>query len=303
MAKMSTVPGALVPYEAGWVIATPLDANHREMWDRSVSTQDNYLQSTQLTESVTTEELENGNGQNKVMVTSKTQTLTVTSNVYNKVFHNMVAGNLETLPAKANMLDVFTWNLPATAPESGLKITFGASGDHKREPAPNADGEYFFIINDSYMNNLVRRDTPELGAYSWDEDTKTLSFSNDYAGAEIRVTYEYESENIIHYESNPILSQKEFRIDVFGTTVDPNTDRKVKKHECIKRATLSGDVPGMPTQKSRAASMVYTFSSAPVPAGVSPYFCDMEPLDDDGGSGTGADNIVNGGDDNFTSKP
>lgn len=302
MAKTTTVPGALVPYNAGCVVITPLDKNHREMWDRSVATQENFLQSTQLTESVTTEEVPNGNGQAKTLVTSRLQNLAVTSNVYNKVFHNMVAGNLESLPAKTTMLDSFTWNLPSTAPESGLQITFGTTGDHKVEPAKNEDNEYFFIVEDSYGNVLVRQETAEKGAYTWDPDTKALGFSNDYVGQQMRIIYQYETTNAIRYESNPVLSQKEFRIDVFGLTVDVNSDQKVKKHECMKRATLTGDVPGMPTQQSRVATMTYNFQSAPVPVGESPYFCEMEPVAGDGSS-TGGDNFVNGGDDKFGTTP
>lgn len=305
MAKTTTVPSSLVPYEAGVCVLTPLDLNFREMWEQSVMTQDNFLQSTQFSETATTEEIENGNGQNKTLVTSRTQNLVVTSNVYNKIFDNMAAGRLESLPAKANMPETFTWNLPSTVPTDGnLQITFGADGDHAKEPAMNADGEYWFIVEDSYGNPLVRRDVPENGAYSWDSDTKALSFSEEYAGQQIRVMYEYETTKIIRYENNPILSQKMFRIDTFGVTVDPNTDRKVRKHECIKRATLSGDVPGMPTQKSRATSLVYNFQSAPMPLGVSAYFSDYEPIDDGmDGSDTGTTNIVNGGDDKFGTTP
>lgn len=305
MAKTTTVPGALVPYEAGVVAITPLDSNFRPMYEHTVLTQENFLQSTQLTETVTTEEIENGNGQNKTLVTARMQNLAVTSNVYNKVFHNMAAGNIETLPSKANMPTTATWNLPSSVPtDGGLQITFGADADIEKIPAVNDDGDYFLVVEDSYGNPLVRRETPEKGAFSWDSDTKTISFSDDYVGQQIRLSYEYESTNIIRYESNPILSQKMFQIDTFGITVDPNTDVKVRKHERMKRATLTGDVPGIPSQKSRATSMVYNFQSAPMPLGVSGYFCDLEPIGDTGeGTDAGLTNIVNGGDDNFTSKP
>lgn len=303
MAKTTTVPKELVPYEAGVVILTPLDRNHRPQYEHAVATQKNFLQSTQLTETVTTEELENGNGQSKTLVTQRVQNLAVTSNVTNIVFHNMAVGNLESLPERSLMMTETTWNLPTTTSE-GLTITFGAEGDIKKEPAPNNDGEYFMIVGDSYDNPLVRRDTPENGAYTWDADTKTIGFSDDYAGQQIRIIYEYEVTNAIRYDSNPVLSQKEFQIDVFGDTVDASTNRKIRKHECLKRATLTGDVPGMPTQKSRATSLVYNFQSAPVPAGESPYYAEWVPMDDDeDATGGYADNIVNGGDDVFTGKP
>lgn len=303
MAKTTTVTKSLIPYEAGVTIITPLDRNHRPMLERAVATQYNYVASTQTSVTKTTEELENGNGQNKTMVTDETYNFTLNVNALNIVFHNTVAGRIETLPDKVLVLDEFTWFLPDTVPTDGsLQITFGAEGDHKVAPAPQENGDYFFIVEDSYGNPLVRRDTPENGAYSWDPDTKALSFSDDYVGAAIRVIYEYADTKSIRYDSNPILSQPEFQIDVFGITTDAETDRKFKVHERLLRASYSGDLSGMPTQKSRAATISYTFASNPVPSGTSVYTAIYTPLDEDSsGADASLSNIVNGGDDKFGS--
>lgn len=303
-AKTTTVTKSLIPYEAGVTIITPLDKNHRLLLTRAVATQYNYVASTQTSVTKTTEEVENGNGQNKTFVTAETYNFTLNVNALNIVFHNTVAGRIETLPDKTLVFDEFTWFLPETVPtETGLQITFGTSGDHAVEPAARADGSYFFIVEDSYGNPLVRRDTPEHGAYAWDPDTKALSFSEDYKGMPIRVIYEYSDTNSIRYDSNPILSQPEFQIDVFGITVDAETDQKFKVHERILRASYSGDLSSMPTQKSRAATLAYTFASTPVPSGTSVYSVTYTPIgagDDGDGS---LDSIVNGGDDKFTAKP
>lgn len=299
-AKTTKVTKSLVPYEAGVAIVTPLDANKRPDYIRSVATQYNFMQSTQMSETRTTEELENGNGQNKTLVTGVTYNLSVVANALNIVFHNTVAGRIETLPDKTLVMDEFTWFLPSVAPEEGLTITFGVDGDQPKEPAADENGDYWFIVEDSYGNPLVRLDTPEFGAYSWDKDLKQLRFSDEYAGAAIRVIYRYTSTNSIRYDSNPILSQPEFQIDIFGVTVDAETDKKFKVHERLLRATQTGDLSGMATQKSRSAPITYTFQSAPVPSGTSVYTITYTPLDDDGdGTGTGATNWVNGGDDKF----
>lgn len=305
MAKTTTVTKSLIPYEAGVTIITPLDKNHRPMLERAVATQYNYVASTQVVVTKTTEELENGNGQNKTMVTAETYNFTLNVNALNIVFHNTVAGRIETLPEKTLVLDEFTWFLPDTVPTDGdLSITFGADKDHKVEPAAREDGEFFFVVEDSYGNPLVRRDTPENGAYAWDKDTKKLSFSDEYAGAAIRVIYEYADSNSIRYDSNPLLSQPEYQIDVFGITTDAETDQKFKVHERILRASYSGDLSGMPTQKSRAATIAYTFASTPVPSGSSVYTVTYTPLDsDDGSSDAYMNNIVNGGDDKFGTTP
>lgn len=302
-AKTTTVTKSLVPYEAGVAIVTPLNANKQPDYIRSVATQYNFMQSTQMSETRTTEELENGNGQNKTLVTGVTYNLSVVSNALNIVFHNTVAGRLETLPEKTLVMDEFTWVLP-DAPDEGLTISFGTGKDHEIEPAPDDNGEYWFIVEDSYGNPLVRLDTAEFGAYSWDADTKVLRFVDEYAGAAIRVIYRYASSNSIRYDSNPILSQPEFQIDIYGITVDAETDKKFKVHERLLRATQTGDLSGMATQKSRSAPITYTFQSAPVPSGTSVYTITYTPIDDDGtDTGVGTENWVNGGDDKFDKLP
>lgn len=300
-AKTTTVPKSLIPYEAGVTILTPLDNNKRPMYSRSVATQYNFMSSTTTSVTKTTEELENGNGQNKNFVTAETYNFSLVANALNIVFHNTVTGSIETLPDKSLMLTEFTWFLPSEVPTDGsLQITFGTGKDQEIVPAANENGEYWFIVEDSYGNPLTRLETPEHGAYSWDPDTKALTFSNDYVGAAIRVLYQYEDTKSIRYDSNPILSQPEFQIDTFGITTDAETDRKVKVHERILRATLSGDLNNLTKQRSRSAPITYSFQSSPVPAGTSIYSVVYTPIDDTDGSGTGLSNIVNGCDDKFT---
>lgn len=285
MAKTTTVPKNLVPYQAGVTVLTLLDANHRPMYDRSVASQYNYVASSQTTVTRTTEEVENGNGQNKTVILDETYNYTLNVNSFNIVFHNTISGAIETLPDKELVPNEFTWNLPTTIPTDGsLQIAFGtengprdASGNLVPEPAPQNNGDYFMVVEDSYGNPLVKRDVPEHGAYSFDPDTNVISFSDDYAGAAIRVIYEYEDSKTIRYDSNPILSQPEFQIDTYGIKVDADTNQKVKVHERILRASYSGDLSNMPSQKSRAASIAYTFSSNPVPYGTSVYTCTSEP--------------------------
>lgn len=301
-AKTTTVPKLLIPYEAGVSIVTPLDLNKRPNLIRSVATQHNFLSQTQLSETKTTEELENGNGQNKTMVTSVVYNLSVVANVLNIVYHNMVAGRIESLPDRTLVMDEFTWFLPETAPEEGLTITFGVDADHATEPAADENGEYWFIVEDSYGNPLVRLDTPEFGAYSWDKDLKQLRFSDEYAGAAIRVIYRYASTNSIRYDSNPILSQPEFQLDNFGIMSDAESGRKFRVHERLLRATQTGDLSGMPTQRSISSPITYTFQSSPVPSGVSVYSVTYTPIDGNGNAtGESFTNWVNGGDDKFDS--
>lgn len=310
MAKTTTVRKDLIPYRAGTVVLTPLDANMKPDYTRSVATEYTYLASTQTSVTKETETLESGNGSNKDIPTSETYTVTITANAFNPVFHNAAAGRIETLPDSTLMKDEFTFNLPATpnTDEDGagtyLEIRFGAGKDHETEPAPDADGNYNFVVEDSYGNPLVRMDTPQFGAYSYDPEDKALQFSTEYANAAIRVIYNYNEPNALVYQSDPILKISEFRLDIFGITQSAGGGESYKVETTLERCSVTGDLSEQPTQKSRSAPITYTFASTPVPAGVSVYTQKFAPYTTgDTGTGESTDNIVNGGDDKFNAVP
>lgn len=305
-AKTTTVRKDLIPYRAGTVVLTPLDANMRPDYKRSVATEYTYLASTQTSVTRATETLESGNGSNKEIPTSETYTVTITANAFNPVFHNAAAGRLETLPNTTLMKDEFTFNLASAPAEEGgyLQITFGSGKDHEVEPAADADGNYNFVVEDSYGNPLMRLDTPQFGAYSYDEEANALQFSKEYANAAIRVIYNYEEPNALVYKSDPILKISEFRLEIFGITQSAGGGESYKVETILERCSVTGDLSEPPTQAARSAPMTYTFASTPVPAGVSVYTQKFAPVSTGGtGTGSSSDNIVNGGDDKFTTTP
>lgn len=302
-AKTTTVRKDLIPYKAGTVVVTPLDANMRPDYTRSVATEYTYLASTQTSVTRATETLESGNGSNKEIPTSETYSVTLTSNAFNPVFHNAVAGRLETLPDSTLMKDEFTFNLPSAGSDTGgiLQISFGPGKDHETLPAADADDNYNFVVEDSYGNPLVRLDTPQYGAYSYDPEAKALQFSSEYANAAIRVIYNYAEANALVYRSDPILKLNEFRLEIFGITRSAGGSATYRVETVLERCSVTGDLSEMPTQMSPSAPMTYTFASTPVPAGVSVYTQKWAPYTaDNTGDGSSTDNIVNGGDDNFT---
>lgn len=100
MAKTTTVRKDLIPYRAGVVVVTPLDANKRPDYTKSVATEYDFLTSTQTSVTRTTETLANGNGSDKEYITDETYNLAVVGNTFNPVFHGVVTGRIETLPEK-----------------------------------------------------------------------------------------------------------------------------------------------------------------------------------------------------------
>lgn len=308
-AKTTTIKKDIIPYSAGVVILTPLNANGKPDRRRSVATGYDFLTSTQTSVSFNSESLANGNGQDKNYPLDATYTVTVITNVYNPVFHGVVTNRIETLPDTVLLPTEINHYLPETVPEGGsLSITFGEDGDYRAVPAADEDGDYNFVVEDSYGNVLTRLDTPENGAYAFDPDTKTLTFSEDYVGAKIRVIYNYADTKAIRYDSNPILSNPEYMIEIFGTSQSASgSDGAYKVVTILRRATASGDVTDQMTQKSKSAPITYTFTSAPVPPGVSVYSQILSPVADpnaDTDTAVGEiKNIVNGCDDKFTVKP
>lgn len=307
-AKTTTVRKDIIPYRAGCVILTPLDANKKPDYSRSVATGWDFLTSTQTSVTRNAEDLANGNGQDKSYPLDEVYTVTVVTNVYNPVFHGVVTGRIETLPDKTLVPTEISHSLPDTLGEGdNLTITFGESGDYPTVPAPDAEGKYSFVVEDSYGNVLTMLDTPEKGAYSFDPDTKTLSFSEDYKGALIRVIYYYEDANTIRYDSNPIIQEPEYLIQMYGQSQSASTGDTYKVVTILQRATASGDITDQTTQKSKSAPITYTFTSAPVPAGTSVYSQIFTPtVDPNVSTASGVSemkNIVNGCDDKFTSRP
>lgn len=302
-AKTTTVRKDLIPYEAGVVILDPLDENKTPDYTRSVATGFDFLTSTQVSITRTTETLENGNGQNKEYPLDETYTMTVTGNVYNPIFHSVVTGQIETLPASTLMPNEISYNLPTTTSAgTNVSLAFGPSGPLKDEPVPAADesGEVNFIVEDSYGNVLTRLDDPEFGAYSYDADTKTLEFSEEYKGALIRVIYSYEVTNSIMYTSNPIIQNPEYQVRIFGIRQSASTGETYNFMEKIARATATGDISNQPSQKSKSAPITYTFTSTPVPKGTSVYSSTFAPTNVTADSdGVAIQNRVNGCDDNF----
>lgn len=294
-AKMSPISNQLLPYEAGFVKVTPLDANKQPQYSRTVITPWEYLTSTQWSESIETETVDNGNGQNGEFPTSRTHTLTVNGNVFSPIFHNMVSGKIETFKEKALMPDQFTWTLPTTDP----KITFGVGKDVVREPAKDDTGEYHFVVQDNKGNVLTKATNAELGTFVYDDEQKEMTFSADYKGMQMTVTYDYEESDVVEYSADPILRSPEFLVETFGTVQDATSGETFVVYRALRRAKISGDLASQTSQKSKSAGLTYTFVSTPVPRGVVPWIERWAP---DTGDGTSAasDNIVNGCDDNFS---
>lgn len=294
-AKMSPISNQLLPYEAGLVRLTPLDANKQPMYERAVVTPWEYLTSTQWGISSTSETVANGNGQDGEFITSKSYTLTVNGNVFSPIFHGVAAGLIETFQDTALMPEQITWTLGS---EASPTITFGASKNVAKEPAKDEKGNYHFVVQDNKGNVLTKTSNAELGTFVYDEDTKTMKFSDDYKNMTMTITFDYSDTNVVEYSADPVLRNPEFLVETYGLVQDASTGETFRVYRSLLRAKISGDLNSQAMQKERSAGLTYTFVSSPVPKGVSPF---IERWTDDITEGVDdtTDNIVNGCDDNF----
>lgn len=306
MAKTTKVRKDIIPFKPVAVELAPLDDNMRPIATQAVLTDPSFLSSVQFSVAETTEQITTADGSTIDIPTGRNYTATVITNAYNPVFHNFVAGNLEYLPSETLMSDIFTHNLPATVGEDEdyLQITFGTGKDHEVVPAADESGNYNFVVEDSYGNPLVRMDTPQFGAYSYDVEAKALQFSTEYANAQIRVKYSYSEKEALVYKSDPILKNRLFQLTAIGIDRSATGSATYRREAILLRVYRTGDLADLPYQSSANAPITYTFNSAPVPNGVSIY-TEKRALISTGADGTVSStaSIVNGGDDNFTTTP
>lgn len=261
----TNVRNDLIPLKSGIVRLIPLDANGDPIYKAAITTQRNFLTSTQVTTTRASETLPNGNGSDKDYPTDEKFNLALVTQIYDPKFHNTLAGSVTAgavLPIPYDTTITVTNN--ADAYEVDLT---------EKEPAASPDGKYYFEIRDSYGNLLEQVDTTVAeGKFKYDSDTKKLSFDASAENKSYSCVYYVAATGGEAYESNPILSNPQFMIEVYGEMQSANYGGTVLLHERMLRATVSGDLPNVTSQKSISAPITYNFASAPVPQGKSAFY-------------------------------
>ncbi len=260
-----------IPLKAGILRVTLLDENGDPMYSNPYTTQRNFLTSTAVSVTRASETLANGNGSDKDFPTSETYTLTLVSNIFDQKFHNYLAGSI-TPPKILPILWDTTVTVPPAAPYE-VDLT-------PKPPVAMDDGKIYFEIRDSYGDLLTPPEaeaTLAAGNYTYDADTKKLTFDASAAGKSFSCVYNVSGEGGEAFASNPILLSPQFRIEVYGEMQSANYGGTTLLYELMPRATVTGDLPNATTQKSISAPITYTFASAPVPQGVSAFYQSFTP--------------------------
>lgn len=259
----------LIPLKAGIVRITPLDENGDPKFAEAITTQRNFLTSTQVTTTRTSETLSNGNGSDKDYPTDEKYNLALVTNIFDQKFHNVLAGNQAVAEPLPILYDT-TVTVPADA-EYTVDLT-------ANEPVASSDGKIHIEIRDTYGNLLEQADDAAAeGKFKYDSDMKTLTFDASAAGKSFSCVYYVAGTDGEAFESNPILSNPQFMIEVYGEMQSANYGGTTLLYERMLRATVSGDLPNVTSQKSISAAITYNFASAPVPQGKSAFYQSFTP--------------------------
>lgn len=270
-APTKKVKNDLIPLKAGIVRLTPLDAESNPIYSKAITTKRNFLTSTAITTTRTSETLPNGNGSDKDFPTDEKYNLALVTQTFDPKFHNTAAGMLVVASPKPILRDT--------------TITVGGAEDYsvdltENEPAAMEDGKYYFEIRDAYGNAWEQTDAAtESGKFKYDKMTKKLSFDATAANKQFSLVYYVAGTNGEAYEANPILQNPQFMLEIFGETQSAESGQTVQYYAKMPRAVVTGDLPNVTTQKSINAALTYNFSSAPVPQGMSAFYQSFTPVE------------------------
>ncbi len=271
----------LIPLKSGIIKVTPIDVAGNPDYSKSVTTARNFVTSTQITTSRTTEDLANGNNEDKTYPTSEKFLLSIETNVYNPDFHTTISGVIKEKVASGVMLYDTTIIPKDLSSGSSYGVKFE---ENDLTPVASEDKKVHFEIRDSYGNLFAdisgASGSPTLGElnYKYDADTKTLTFDKQYENQMLSCVYYVAANKGVSYKSNPILKTDTFMIEVFGEMQSAETGEQFRYYSKLLRATVSGDLPNIKTQKSIQNPITYNFVSAPVPQGLSVWEQKFEPI-------------------------
>lgn len=271
MATPKKVRNDLIPMKAGIVRVTPLDANGNPITEKAYSTKRDFLTSTQVTTTRTSETLANGNGSDKDFPTDEKYTLALVTNTYDPKFHKMISGDLSEESPEPVLFDT-TISVPSETPYE-VDLT-------DNPPVASADGKFYLEIRDSYGNAFTQADATVESEYQfkYTDSTHKLTFHESAAGLNLSCVYYIAGTNGEAYKSNPILQNPQFQIEIMGETRSADTGESIRYYAKMLRGVVSGDIPRVTTQKSISNAITYNFASAPVPQGLSAFYDSFTPI-------------------------
>lgn len=264
MANSTKVPNDIIPAKAGLVRVIPVKTDGTLDRANAYTTKRNFLTSTQVTITRTSETLPNGNGSDKDYPTDEKYNLAVVTQTYDPKFHSMISNKEKVTTPRPRLYDTSITVPATTAYEVDLTDNEPVAVDGEAKPV--------LEIRDQYGNLLTVTDsTVSEGSYKYDPDTKTLTFDASAAGLTFSAVYYVASTGADGYQASPILRSPQFQIEIMAETQSADTGEIVYYNAVMTRAVVSGDIPNVTSQKSINNAITYNFTTAPVAQGVSAF--------------------------------
>lgn len=267
-----TVRNDLIPAKAGCVRITPYKTDGTLDSANAYTTKRNYLTSTQVTITRTSETLPNGNGSDKDYPTDEKYNLAVVTQTFDPKFHNMISGSLIVETPEPILYDTSV-TVPA-------EETYDVNLTDNEPVAAHGEAKPVIEVRDVYGNLLTATNSVVAeGQYKYDPDTKKISFDASAAGKTFSLVYYKAGTNGEAYQANPILKNPEFMIEVFAETQSAESGETILYNARITRGVVSGDIPHVMSQKSINNAITYNFSSAPVAQGQTAFYDSFTPIE------------------------
>lgn len=265
-----TVRNDLIPAKSGIVRITPYNTDGTLAPEKAYTTKRNFLTSTQITITRTSETLPNGNGADKDYPTDEKYNLAVVTQTFDPKFHNIISGSIIVASPEPILYDT-----SVTVPSSG---TYEVDLTDNEPVAAHGSSAPVIEVRDVYGNQLTSTDsTVAEGQYKYDSDTKKLSFDASAAGQTFTLVYYVASTDGEAYQADTVLKNPEFMIEVFAETQSAESGETILYNARITRGVVSGDIPHVMTQKSINNAITYNFSSAPVAQGQTAFYDSFTP--------------------------
>ena len=275
---LKNVKNDLIPMLAGVVRVTPLNEQGVPQFDKSYTTKRDYLVSTQHSVTRATETLGNGNGPDGEYPMDEVHNLTVNTNVYDQKFHNMLTGAKKDDTAHNVLYDTTVIPKKSSGEPAAYEYEFTEA---KLFPVASDDGAVHIEIKDNNGNRFTDVTAGgELaeGNFKYDDSTHKLTFAAAYENVPLSCSYYYSATAGETFEAPAVLKNFRFMLEVMGEMQSAETGEQERYYAKITRAVVSGDLPGVTTQKQITNTIAYNFKSAPVPKGVVPFTETITPI-------------------------
>lgn len=253
----------LIPYRAGIVRVTPLDSNFNPIYDKSYTTDRDFLTSTQRSTSYSYETFYNSNGDPTDYISQRRENLTLTTQIRDPRFEALISGKELAIQPIPFLVDLSFYVDPHSS--------YYQFQNPSSYPNESNDKHIHIEIRDVFGNRYVESSSPRSeNEFKYDQAQHRIEFFPTDSTRLLHCSYYTVGSEQESYEHESIIKNNVFMVEAYGEVQSASSGEKQACYTCIKSCTLSGELSGLALQKSINNSISYTFASYPFKRGESP---------------------------------